>query len=132
MGAASRRRRFAERADAFSERVLGCKPVLSSSRLILSLKRLDRWREVPHCFQEFEQPTALLASYLGLSDIVMPTVAQHRSGLRLRVNELGDLEAIWRAEFMKSGRRTASSSMRAQMSACLAATRRGVLRSRRY
>lgn len=79
----------AERADAFSKSMLGCKPVLSSSRLILSLKRLDRWREVPRCFQEFEQPTALLASYLGQSDIAMPTVAQHCSGLRLQVNEFG-------------------------------------------
>jgi FkbM family methyltransferase len=67
----------------------------SLSRLILSLKRLNRWREVPRCFQEFEQPVALVASYLGLNEMTMPTVAKHRSGLRLRVNEFGDLEAIW-------------------------------------
>jgi FkbM family methyltransferase len=69
--------------------------MVSSSRFILSLKRLDRWREVPRCFQEFEDPMALMASYLGLSDLRMPTIAKHRSGLRLRVNEFGDLEAIW-------------------------------------
>lgn len=38
---------------------------------------------------------ALLAGYLGLSNMTMPMVAKHRSGLRLRVNEFGDLEAIW-------------------------------------
>jgi len=80
---------------ASSNRVLPSLSVLSSSRIFLSLKRLDRWREVPRCLQEFEEPVALLATYLGLSDMTMPTVVKHRSGLRLQVNEFGDLEAIW-------------------------------------
>jgi FkbM family methyltransferase len=80
---------------ACSKRVLTLQSMQSLSRLILSLKRLNRWREVPRCFQEFEQPVALVASYLGLNEMTMPTVAKHRSGLRLRVNEFGDLEAIW-------------------------------------
>jgi FkbM family methyltransferase len=62
---------------------------------MLSLKRLNRWREVPRCLDEFEAPMALVASYLGLSEMTMPKMVKHRSGLRLQVNEFGDLEAIW-------------------------------------
>jgi FkbM family methyltransferase len=37
----------------------------------------------------------MAAAYLGVSTMAMPTVVQHRSGLRLRVNEFADLETIW-------------------------------------
>jgi FkbM family methyltransferase len=87
--------RLTARARALCQRVLRWKPMLSSSRLTLSLKHLDRWREVPRCFREFEESIALLANYMGLSHMTMPTMARHRSGLRLRIDEFGDLEAIW-------------------------------------
>jgi FkbM family methyltransferase len=69
--------------------------VSSFSRLARSLKRLDRWREVPRCFRDFDRPVAMVAAYLGLSTMAMPTVVRHRSGLRLQINEFGDLETIW-------------------------------------
>ena len=69
--------------------------MLSSSRALLLSRRLDRWREVPRCVTEFEQPSSLITGYLGLSTLGMPTIARHRSGLRLHVNEFGDLEAVW-------------------------------------
>jgi FkbM family methyltransferase len=50
---------------------------------------------MPRCFREFEQPSAMAAAYLGVSTMTMPTVVQHRSGLRLQVYEFGDLETIW-------------------------------------
>src|SRR5215471_13352472 len=62
-------------------------PVPSLSRLALASKRLDRWREMPRCFREFDHPSALAAAYLGVNTMAMPTVVQHRSGLRLQVNE---------------------------------------------
>jgi len=69
--------------------------MVSSTRLALALKRLDRWREVSRCFAEFEKPMALLGSYIGLSQMAMPALVKHRSGLQLRVDEFGDVEAIW-------------------------------------
>src|SRR5262249_50669462 len=47
------------------------------------------------CFGEFDRSLSMMAAYLGLSTLAMPTVVRHRSGLRLQVNEFGDLETIW-------------------------------------
>jgi len=63
--------------------------------MALAVKRLDRWREVPRCLQEFDHPWAMEAAYVGVRSLSMPTVVQHRSGLRLQVNEFSDLETIW-------------------------------------
>lgn len=69
--------------------------MVSSPRLALAFKRLDRWREVPRCFTEFENPMALVGSYLGVKRMAMPALVNHRSGLQLQVDEFGDVEAIW-------------------------------------
>jgi FkbM family methyltransferase len=68
---------------------------MQSARLARSFTRLDRWREVPRCFQEFEQPLSLVNTYLGISRLAMPTTLKHRSGMRLQITEFGDVEAIW-------------------------------------
>jgi len=64
-------------------------------RLAAATKHLDRWREVARCFSEFDQPASLLFAYLGARSLDYPHVATHRSGLKLRLMEFGDLETIW-------------------------------------
>jgi len=93
-----RRNSSASRKQAFSPRAVAranLSPVSSFSRLALAFRRLDRWREMLRCFREFEQPSVMAGAYLGASTMAMPTVVQHRSGLRLQVNEFTDLETIW-------------------------------------
>jgi FkbM family methyltransferase len=64
-------------------------------RLGAALKHLDRWREVSRCFQEFERPAAMVSAYLGTRRMAFPQIAIHRSGIRFRMQEFGDLETAW-------------------------------------
>jgi len=68
---------------------------LSPGRLALALKRLDRWREIPRCYREFDRSSSLALTYLGMDCYPRPGVVRHRSGLILRITEFADIEALW-------------------------------------
>ncbi len=72
---------------------------MNVKRLQLALAHIRRLPEVAACLGSMEHAPGVVASYVGLRPLRLPSVARFRNGVEYRLQQFYDLETLWQIHF---------------------------------